>query len=1007
MRLRTDGSKRVALLLTMLAVVLGIGAAAYAYAAAGSAAKQPSVALSGGPNRPAGQSASTGNEGPGYPPAVEKTYPNGVRVSQDVKHDLSPPLRDIVPLPPVAGGKQEAPENPRPFDNSLTPLKDTMVQRFFGPLAMPTPILTFDGIDAAGSACGCLPPDTNGDVGPNHYVQTVNVAFRIWNKSGTPLSAPTQINTLFSGFGGPCQTSNSGDPVVNYDGIADRWVINQFTASAPYYQCYAVSQTPDPLGAYHRYAFLMSNTDLYDYPKTSVWPDAYYMSANAFTGGNSFSAPHALAFNRTAMLQGLPASYQDFNPGNFYFGIMPGDLDGTTLPPAGAPNPFVTTGGTNTSWRMWEFHVDFATPANSTFAGPITLGAAPFDPDLCGGSRNCIPQPNTVRRLDAFGGQTMYRFAYRNLGGHDAAIITHAVDENGSDHAAVRWYEIRNVTTAPYIYQQGTYSPDADNRWLSSGAMDRDGNIAVGYSTSSATTFPSLRYAGRLVSDPLNTLGQGEATLHAGTGSQTSSSGRWGDYAAMQVDPTDDCTFWFTSEYYQTTAGASWKTRIGSFKFPSCGTPQPTPTGVVPTMTPLPPTSTPVAACGNYAIATGTAVVVPGVSRIDGAGCDDCSIPLTLPFPVTLYNQTFTNGYVTSNGNLQFGSSDFAFGNACLPVPIFDHTILAYWDDLITSCTGCGIFTSTTGSPGSQIFNIEWRSQVLSDNSNANFEIRLYEGLTRFDIIYGVLTGGGTGQTIGVQLNSTTYTQYSCDTASVTPGLLLTFDSPPCPTATATVTPVQATATRTPGAATPTPQNCTVMFTDVDPTNPFYPFVRCLACRGIISGYGDGSFRPNNTVTRGQVAKMAVNAAGFGDVIPSGQQTFSDVPHSNPFWYFIEVQAGRGYISGYADGTFRPNNSVTRGQLAKIDANTAQYTDIIPSTQQTFEDVPYANPFWVYIERVSTHGVISGYGCGGAGEPCNPPGNRPYFRTYNSATRGQTSKIVANTFYPGCQTPSR
>jgi hypothetical protein len=197
----------------------------------------------------------------------------------------------------------------------------------------------------------------------------------------------------------------------------------------------------------------------------------------------------------------------------------------------------------------------------------------------------------------------------------------------------------------------------------------------------------------------------------------------------------------------------------------------------------------------------------------------------------------------------------------------------------------------------------------------------------------------------------------------------------------------------------------------VPETHPFYVYIRCLACRGIISGYADGTFRPDSNITRGQVTKMVANAAALFDPVPSTQQTFTDVPVGQPFWVYIERLAGHGYISGYADGTFRPGNPVTRGQLAKIVANTAQYTDPVPSDQQTFADVPSSDPFWVFVEQVALHGIISGYGCTDATvNPCTGlvescPG--VYFRPCNPATRAQTAKIVANTFYPGCSTPGR
>jgi hypothetical protein len=233
------------------------------------------------------------------------------------------------------------------------------------------------------------------------------------------------------------------------------------------------------------------------------------------------------------------------------------------------------------------------------------------------------------------------------------------------------------------------------------------------------------------------------------------------------------------------------------------------------------------------------------------------------------------------------------------------------------------------------------------------------------------------------------------------------------------ITTVSPTATGVPtGVATASPTPCAITFSDVDPTHPFYPFIRCLACRGILSGYADGTFRAGANVTRSQTSKIVSNAANFQDAIPSTQQTFADVPGSGPFWLWVERLAGRGLISAYACGGpgepcdpaqrpyFRPNGAVTRGQLAKIDAGAAGYNDPLPTGQQTFADVTPAHPFWQWIERTALHGVISGYACGGSGEPCDPA-QRPYFRAYAPATRGQTAKIVANTFYPNCVTPAR
>ena len=387
------------------------------------------------------------------------------------------------------------------------------------------------------------------------------------------------------------------------------------------------------------------------------------------------------------------------------------------------------------------------------------MGAAPWDPNLCGLARNCIPQPGvpTTQYLDSLGDHTMFRLAYRRFAdGHDALVSNELVDADGTDHSGIRWYEIRDPNGTPYIFQQSTYAPDATNRWMGSIAMDRDGNIAVGYSASSTTVYPSIRYAGRLATDPLGQLAQGEAEMFTGTGAQTSGGDRWGDYSDLTVDPSDDCTFWYTNEYYPVNSATSWHTRIGKFKFSTCGQPPVTPTGTPPTATPTsPPTSTPIPRpnCTNYTAATSTGSIVAGTTDI-GNHCDDCATYITLPFPIKIYERTFTNGYVTSNGVVEFGNSDYPFGNACLPVPVIDYGVAAFWDDLITSCTGCGVFTSTSGTAPNRILNIEWRAQVLSNSSSLNVEVRLYEspvgGMSEVDIQYGTSIGdAGLGSTVG------------------------------------------------------------------------------------------------------------------------------------------------------------------------------------------------------------------------------------------------------------------
>jgi hypothetical protein len=506
-------------------------------------------------------------------------------VTHSLKNDVSPALRDIPPGPPQVGPLYEIFLGRRPLSPSPEAIEpDLVVQDTPAPLALTGPILTFEGVN---NVNGVLPPDTNGDVGPNHYVQWVNLSFAIYDKSGVLLYGPANGNTLWTGFGGPCETTNDGDPIALYDHLADRWLLSQFALpnfpSGPFYQCIAVSQTSDPTGAYYRYAFEISATKLNDYPKFGVWPDAYYMSINQFLAPIfPYAGAGAVAFERDKLLNGQAAQmvYFDlFTVNSAFGGMLPSDLDGPP-PPAGAPNyfaevddsavsPFLTD-----SLRIWEFQVDWVTPTNSIFGvagNPNTvLNTAPFNSNMCGFSRNCIPQKNTFARVDALSDRLLHRLQYRNFGSHQTLVANHTVDV-GADHAGVRWYELRNSGAGWTIHQQGTHAPDNNHRWMGSAAMDGDGNIAVGFSVSSTSMFPAIRYAGRLAGDPLGMLTQGEATLIGGTGSQTHFSGRWGDYSALSVDPTDDCTFWYTNEYYTVTSSANWRTRVGSFRLPTCG----------------------------------------------------------------------------------------------------------------------------------------------------------------------------------------------------------------------------------------------------------------------------------------------------------------------------------------------------------------------------------------------------------------------------------------------------
>ena len=500
---------------------------------------------------------------------------------QEVKHDVSPPLRDMA--------RQGSPEIPEMAPQEAEELRLIPLPEGFKPPGVPDPVLqrttamppetldlgptvinNFDGIGQnvpSGFIPCCAPPDTNGAVGLTQYVQWVNVSFAVFDKTTTNITlGPVLGKTLWSGFGGDCETSNDGDPIVVYDKLADRWVFSQFVVhrgAGPFLQCVAVSTSSDATGTFNRYSFSYSNFD--DYPKMGVWPDAYYVTFNMFGAG--FLGADACAYDRAAMLNGQPATQVCFQQGSSVGGLLPSDVDGHTAPPAGSPN-FMMTFGAN-SLNLFKFHVDFATPANSTFTGPTTIPVAPFTP-LCNGGRGCVPQSGTTTSLDSLADRLMYRLAYRNFGDHESLVVNHsvAVDTN----SGVRWYEIQSPNGTPVVAQQSTFAPDSSFRWMGSIAMDVSGDIALGYSVSSSNMFPSIAFAGRAFTDPASTLGA-ETTLVSGGGSQTGGLTRWGDYSAMQVDPTDDCTFWYTTEYEKVTGNFNWSTRIANFRFPGCGVP--------------------------------------------------------------------------------------------------------------------------------------------------------------------------------------------------------------------------------------------------------------------------------------------------------------------------------------------------------------------------------------------------------------------------------------------------
>jgi len=499
---------------------------------------------------------------------------NGVFAGGSIKNDRSPALRDIPPHPVRA---LPAKDEGEPRNGRSTPsARDTVVQSTAVAAAMPAAIKNFDGVGFPGVSCNCAPPDTNGEAGATQYVQIVNEGYQVWDKSsGASVFGPVGITTIWSGFGGVCETAGDGDPVVLYDQLAGRWLVSQFAGvGTPTDECIAISTTSDATLSYFRYDFHLGS-NFFDYPHLAVWPDGYYMSDNVFNAaGTAYLGPQPFVFDRARMLNGLTATFQTRAPlGSFVDPILPADLDGSTPPPTNAPETFVRYPGFGT-YQTYHYKVDWLAPASSTWTTFASPAAAGFS-QVCGGGA-CVPQSGTTSTLDTLGDRLMFRLAYRNFGDHESVVGNYTVSSGGV--SGIRWFELRGVTAGPEtVYQESTYQPDTTWRWMGSAAMDKNGDIAIGFSASSSAIHPEIRYAGRLVGDPLNTLGQGERTLFSGAGSQVATSSRWGDYSDLTVDPVDDCTFWFTTEYYSTTTSFNWRTRIGSFILPGCGTPPPPP----------------------------------------------------------------------------------------------------------------------------------------------------------------------------------------------------------------------------------------------------------------------------------------------------------------------------------------------------------------------------------------------------------------------------------------------
>ena len=489
------------------------------------------------------------------------TYPSAFGVSQ--------PVADL-PLDLSIFPSQEMPEpGPGPLrsKSAVGPWQqeDPVLQKEVLPPVAATLGINFDGIASPGYA----PSDSNMAVGPNYIVETVNVQFAVYDKSGATIAGPTNIQSLFTGLAGNCSSGTYGDPIVLYDRQADRWLLSMIGHGNGASECIAVSKTNNPAGAYFLYGYAFG-VKLNDYPKLSTWATAsnaaYLASYNIF-GPLNFLGADLCGFDRSKMLAGDSTAAQlcQITP-NSEFGYLPSDIDGPTTPADGTPGLFISWQNNNPGQLyLRKLTLNFAT-ATATMSSPVTISVA-NDTLACGSGGTCVPQAGTTQTLDTLGDRMMYRFAIRHFADHDRAVVSHSVG-NGSQ-VAVRWYELYDPAGSVTLNQQGTFAPDTDYRWMSSIAEDQNGDIGLGYSASSSSIYPGIRFTGRVPSDPAGTM-ETEASMVLGTGAQTTGLSRWGDYTAMVVDPSDDCTFWYVDQYEQVSGTFNWHTNIGSFVFSGC-----------------------------------------------------------------------------------------------------------------------------------------------------------------------------------------------------------------------------------------------------------------------------------------------------------------------------------------------------------------------------------------------------------------------------------------------------
>ncbi len=681
------------------------------------------------------------------------------KVSQAVKFAETQNIRDILPAqkPDVAkfDGKNvrvTSENQPTRKENGTHDADAAIANNSLVP--MPSALLSFDGLASMDNANAYnavfIPPDMNGDVGPNHYVQIVNSLIRIYNKNGTPATPPFKISTLFAQLNTGCSTRDDGLPVVLYDALADRWMISQYcNFFPPFRQMIAVSKTGDPTGAYFAYEFVMPNVRLNDFGKFGVWTDGYYMSTDEFIGAEYYGSG-AFAFDRAKMLVGDgSASYIYFslpsaNAPNRLGSLLPADLDGLNAPPNGFPNIFVGYSATEygeaqDAIRLFNFNANFANPLASTFTertgSPLAVPA--FDP-TSPPDRTDIFQPAPGELLDSQSDRLMYRVAYRNFGTHDSLVLNQTVRVtpiNEQYRAGIRLYELRRnlipaTPSTPFtVHEAATLNGNGDgvNRWIGSVAQDHQGNLAIGYTYGNQDKKPSIYYTGKLATEPSGVF-RDENALIEGTGVQTAFGFRWGDYASMSVDPTDDCSFWLTHEYYTLESQDfpfGWLTRIGKFKFDEC---TPAPRAVI--------TGIVTNAANSEPLANATIKANQVYTRNSGANGSYGNLTL---LPNTYIVTASAKGFRTQTVTLTLTNGENLTQNFALsPVAVLENTATQ-----ITS-ESCGI--NNSAEPGETVtMNISLRNTGEKNTTNLTATLLATGGVTNPSAPqnYGAIPMGG------------------------------------------------------------------------------------------------------------------------------------------------------------------------------------------------------------------------------------------------------------------------